>query len=199
MAFVNMSLLRSLLAGLSIIGMTTGFARNIEKGSWVEITARGIPEDQKAILGGLYPVSKDGWVKLPFVGRIPAAGLSSDELAKTLDTVFRGKGIYREAVFQVRSGEDVTVCGPGPDEQVVFVGGQVKKPGPVRMARGGLTIYQAIQEAGGIDFSGQLKRIRLFRDGEERSYDLTDENLRKTPLQKNDAIQVLPKRDNDPE
>src|SRR6478736_2260763 len=127
---MKMRLLMGLVAGLSIAGMTKGTAQTIQKGKLISIAATGIPGAEKAIVDNTYPVSEDGFLNLPFVGKIPAAGLSPQELEKALETVFQEKGIYSGARFQVAT--------PGcqlRDQETVIVGGQVKRPGSVPMTK----------------------------------------------------------------
>lgn len=184
---MNLRLLKCLLVGLSFVGMvSSGVAQPIEKGKSIQITATGIPETEKNRINGLYLVSADGFVTMPFVGKVAVAGLSDEKLAKALEDVFQEKEIYQGVRIQVISAPG---CGPNDQETVIF-GGQVKKPGPVPMVKN-LTIHQAIQNAGGISNTGELKRVRLIRNGEIKSYELNQ--LANIPLQKGDAIEVTDK------
>jgi protein involved in polysaccharide export with SLBB domain len=75
------------------------------------------------------------------------------------------------------------------DEQVVYIGGQVRKTGPVAFVKG-LTLYQAIQAGGGPTEFGSIKRVKLFRGGSQKLYDLTKAQFMRIPLEPNDTIEV---------
>ncbi|RYD60124.1 MAG: hypothetical protein EOP83_20190 [Verrucomicrobiaceae bacterium] len=49
-------------------------------------------------------------------------------------------------------------------EAVVTIGGQVRRPGPVPF-RKDLTIYAAVQAAGGATEFGSMRRVKVIRDG----------------------------------
>jgi protein involved in polysaccharide export with SLBB domain len=162
-------------------------AEIIESGKSISLTVTGVPESDRAAINGTYPISKEGALVLPFVGKVAAGGLTAKGLESKLDAVYLEKQVFQRAAFQV-------MATPGCiTEASVAVGGQVKKPGPVPMTRG-LTIYQAIQAAGGVDYFGEVKRVKLFRNGEMRIYDLSEEKWRMVPLEKNDMIEVTVKR-----
>ena len=53
-----------------------------------------------------------------------------------------------------------------------------------------LTLYQAIQAAGGATEFGSMKRVKLFRGGKQKQYDLTQAQFMQIPLEPNDTIEV---------
>ena len=75
------------------------------------------------------------------------------------------------------------------DKQVVHIGGQVRRPGPTEFTQG-LTLYQAIQAGGGPTEFGSMNRIKLFRNGKQRQYDMTEAKNMAIPLEPNDTIEV---------
>lgn len=74
-------------------------------------------------------------------------------------------------------------------QATVNIGGQVKSPGPVSFSRR-ITLGEAIERVGGATEFGSLKRVRIFRDGEQRSYDATDERFRGVMLEAGDTVEV---------
>ena len=54
----------------------------------------------------------------------------------------------------------------------------------------GLTLYQAIQAAGGATEFGSMKRVKLFRNGRQTLYNLTDSKAMGISVQPNDTIEV---------
>jgi protein involved in polysaccharide export with SLBB domain len=75
------------------------------------------------------------------------------------------------------------------DEQTIHIGGQVRGPGP-KPFRKGLTIYQAVQAAGGATEFGSMFRVKLFRGDKQTIYDLTEAKSMSVPVQPNDTIEV---------
>ena len=77
---------------------------------------------------------------------------------------------------------------------MVHIGGQVGRTGPVKFQRG-LTLWQAIQTAGGPTPFGTIKRVKITRAGKQRQYDLTGSSRTcNIPLEPNDTIEVPQKR-----
>jgi protein involved in polysaccharide export with SLBB domain len=71
----------------------------------------------------------------------------------------------------------------------VVVGGFVRRPGPVPY-NGNLTLWQAIQSAGGATEFGSMGRVKLTRRGKVKQYDVTKSQFQQIPLQPDDAIDV---------
>lgn len=74
-------------------------------------------------------------------------------------------------------------------EAVVTIGGQVRRPGPVPF-RKDLTIYAAVQSAGGATEFGSMRRVKVIRDGKVETHDLTKDEKKSLVLQKNDTVEV---------
>jgi protein involved in polysaccharide export with SLBB domain len=98
------------------------------------------------------PVRPDGAISLPFVGDVKAAGLSPDELDQDLKRRFTGELRNPQIVVVVKEF----------GAQRVFVGGEVSKPGMIAM-RGPLSLFGALQEAGGLLPSARRKQVVLIR------------------------------------
>jgi polysaccharide export outer membrane protein len=157
----------------------------IEAGNSVLIKIMGVPAEEKAKIDETYPVSKNGMVNLPFIGEIRAAGLESDQLAKSIQTAYREGGIYNDATIQVIANQNEV----GPIAQIVHLGGQVRAPGPRAFTKG-LTVFQAVQAAGGATEFGAMKRVILWREGRQQKIDLTKPEGMAVITVPNDTIQV---------
>lgn len=169
---------------VSALALLTAYG-NIQAGKTIQITISNVPDQDKATVSGAYPVSDGGMVNMPFIGLVRAAGMSSQALASSLQSRYKSAGIYRDPTIQVISNSDEI----GPNQEVVVVGGQVKRSGPVPYTKE-LTIWQAIQAAGGSTEFGAMNRVRLHRNGQVRAYDLTKAQFMQIPLQRNDTIEV---------
>lgn len=161
----------------------------IEAGSSVQITIMGVPGEEKSKIDAIYPVSDSGTVNMPFIGNVRAAGLRPETLAASIQNAYKAAQIYNDPTIQVISTRE----GAGVREQVVHVGGQVRRTGPVAFQKN-LTIYQAVQAAGGATEFGSLRRVKLYRSGKTVTYDLTNAQFMRVPLQPDDTLEV-PQKD----
>ena len=163
---------------------TSAFAQ-IEAGTSVQITIMGVPTEEKGKIDALYPVSESGNVNLPFIGTMRAAGLRPETLAASIQNAYRSAQIYTSPTIQVIS----TAAGGGVQQQMVHVGGQVRRTGPVPYTNN-LTLYQAIQAAGGATEFGSLKRVKLYRDGKTQTFDATNPQFMRVPLRPDDTLEI---------
>jgi protein involved in polysaccharide export with SLBB domain len=72
---------------------------------------------------------------------------------------------------------------------VIHIVGQIRRPGLIDFVEG-MTLWKAIQAAGGKTEFGSLKRVRLYRDGKQTTYDMTKEEHQSLLLKANDTIEV---------
>ena len=161
----------------------------IVAGKAINITISNVPDQDQRTINNVYPVSEGGTINVPFIGTVRAAGMRNEELAMYLQSRFKSEGIYNNPTIQV-IGDKI---GGSVAEEIVTIGGQVRRSGPVPYAKE-LTIWAAVQAAGGPTEFGSMNRVTLFRDGKSRSYDLTKAQFKMVPLQRNDTIEV-PQKD----
>ena len=100
-------------------------------------------------------VRPDGKITLPLVGDIPAAGRTSVELRDAI------AGALEEYIAK----PVVTVIVTETTPQVIYVTGEVNKPGALPIANGQMSIIQAIAMAGGFTDFANKKDIRVLRKG----------------------------------
>lgn len=181
---------KKLLFGLfALIFASLSVSAQIQPGKSINITIANVPDQDRATVNGIYPVSDSGMINMPFIGQMRAAGLHNDQLQASLEARYKSAGIYRNPTIQVlSSGVDKDL-----NAETVVVGGFVRRPGPVPYAKE-LTLWGAIQSAGGETEFGSIKRVKLTRNGSQKSYDLRLEQFKQIPLQRNDAIDVPQKR-----
>lgn len=101
-------------------------------------------------------IRPDGMISLQLIGDVEAAGRSPSALATDLTQKYTGELANPKVSVIVRQfgGERV------------YVSGEVGKQGLVPMTAG-LTLYQAIQQAGGLLDSAHRKQVILIRNGED--------------------------------
>ncbi|MFQ5667106.1 MAG: polysaccharide biosynthesis/export family protein [Candidatus Binatia bacterium] len=97
-------------------------------------------------------IRPDGRISLQLVGDVEAAGRSPEALAAAL----------KRRYAQELATPNVSVILRKFGARQVYVSGEVTKPGAIPLT-GGLTLYQAIQESGGLLDSAQRKQVILIR------------------------------------
>jgi len=98
------------------------------------------------------PVRPDGAISVPFLGDVKAAGLSPGDLSQDLGRRYAGELANPRIVVIVK---DLA-------SQRVWVGGEVAKPGMIQV-KGPLTLFAALQEAGGLLPTARRKQVVLIR------------------------------------
>jgi protein involved in polysaccharide export with SLBB domain len=160
----------------------------ISAGRAIEIQLKGVPSEEMALVSGTYTVSETGMISMPLLtSPIRASGQSATSLARTIEAAYRSEKIYTTPTVNVIHSTNESI-----NELVVTVGEQVNKTGPVKYVRG-LTLYNAVQAAGGSTIFGSMKRVRLTRGAQTKVYDLTDTKHMNILVEPNDTIQVPPK------
>jgi polysaccharide export outer membrane protein len=103
-------------------------------------------------------VRPDGFISVPMVKEVEAAGLTPIELEKELSAKFAH--FFREA--------DISVIVKEVHSEKVYLIGAVKKEGPITV-KAPLTVLQAVAEAGGLTDYAKRGKIYILRreDGKE--------------------------------
>jgi polysaccharide export outer membrane protein len=135
-------------------------------------------------MNGKYPVSASGTINMPYIGEVRAAGMMPMALAKSLESAYKARQIYTNPTINVLADSRDTLT-----ERRVVVGGYVRRPGPVPMVNG-MTIWQAIQAAGGENEFGSIKRVILRRAGKQSELDLRQARNKEMRVVENDSIEV---------
>lgn len=131
---------------------TAGDAPRLAPGDRVEIAVAGAPE-----VSGVRELDLDGRIELPVVGAIEAHGRTPEELATLVEDAY--------AAGYLRTPEaDVALLSARP----YFISGDVERPGSYPFARG-MTVAEAVLQAGGPRAAGAGIELRLIRQGEVES------------------------------
>jgi protein involved in polysaccharide export with SLBB domain len=135
-------------------------------------------------------VRPDGNITLEGVGSVRAAGLTPEELAKSIVQKYSDRMKDPEVV--------VTIVQFAPRK--IYVGGEVKNPGPVLITEGiVMTPMQAIFDRGGFTDSAQNDSVVLIRDGASGSPQIGRLNVKEAmenaapeqiSLQPNDVLYI---------
>ncbi len=140
---------------------TSGEPYRLQVGDQLSIRFYNNPElDQDVV------VRPDGMISVPFLDDVRAAGLTPAELDAELTRGYTGE----------LATPNVTIIVTQFAGHRVYVGGEVANQGVVPIS-GGMTMFQAIQEAGGFLTTAHRKQVILIRKGPDgkpvgRSVDL---------------------------
>lgn len=149
----------------------------LRSGDGLSIRLLGIPDPS----GYEVQIDDRGYISLPYIDRIQAAGLTSSELADNIRTTYISQQYYKHLSVSVY----VT-------ERYIYVGGEVAGPGRV-VWTDDLTLSKAIQAAGGFSTYANEKSVQLTRD--QNTYQLNSYTAQAEPnqdpkLYPGDAIHV---------
>jgi len=160
---------------------------NIRPNEALIISISGVPEADRADFNATYPVAENGKINLPLIGWVQAEGLNAMQLANLIEEKYRKAEIYQHPTVNVKPVADGRL-----DGKQVVVGGQVRRTGPV-VYRADLTLWQAIQAAGGDNEFAAIRRVQLHRGGKVEVYDLRDHKAKHLVLRENDSV-IMPQK-----
>jgi polysaccharide biosynthesis/export protein VpsN len=178
--------MKTILLGILVVVFTNVITNaQIQPGKAINMTISNVPDADKSQFNMTYPVSDSGTINVPYLGIVQAAGMRPEALASMLQSRFKAAQIYNNPTIQVI----VSTEGGAVNQEVVTIGGDVRAPGPKPYTKE-LTLWGAIQAAGGETEFGSIRRVKITRNGVQKSYDLTQPQFKQIPLQRNDAIEV---------
>lgn len=117
-------------------------------GDQIEITVRRAPEASRTVT-----IRPDGYISLPLVGEIKAAGLTTDQLRQQTTALFAQRLIEPE----------VTVIATQVRQPTVFVAGDVNNNNAVVPLREAPTAMEAISRAGGLRRTAAARDVAVIR------------------------------------
>ncbi|MCA9641832.1 MAG: polysaccharide export protein [Polyangiaceae bacterium] len=136
-----------------------------------------------------YQIASDGTVALPYLERLEVGGLEPQEVAKLVTKELKGRKILQKPVVIVRV--------EAYNSRKVTVLGEVQKPGSFPY-QPGLTLIQAVSQAGGFNSIAKLDQLRLTRQRKKggdvtvvvSAEAITEGTAPDIPLQAGDRIYV---------
>lgn len=168
----------------TFLSFTSVFGQ-ISNKQMLNIKITGVPISEQTRIDNDYQVSGSGTIDMWAIGTIRAAGLTNSQLASTIAAKYKAAGIYNTPTFIVISQREVGDAGV----KTFTVGGQVKSAGP-RPWSIGMTLYEAVQSAGGETTFGAINRVKLFRNGKAYQYNLKNDKHKTLKIYENDIIDV---------
>jgi polysaccharide export outer membrane protein len=165
MKFTSCILLTLLMALVSVNAQLAGV---LKPGDSVIVQLKTPAEDAENVTT-TYAVSDRGTIKLPMLDQeIPASGVTVATLARRIESAYKAAEIYTNPMINVTLP---SVSEGGVFNHVVNVGGEVRANGEFPL-RQGMTLFQAINKAGGFTEFAQAKRVKLIRGNRETVYDM---------------------------
>ena len=169
-----------------LLGQWMDYMRNrysIQPGDRIRVSLEGQPDLTQEVT-----VDPKGKASFQKIGSVDCTGMSLDSLRKELTR--------RYAEFYSQPSVDVILL--EPVEQVVYVGGEVRRGGEAIPYRPGMTLMRAVLAAGGFDITAKTSEVFLLRQGAEGKpffyrIDLNEiayEGGMDIPLLPNDAVFV---------
>jgi len=170
----------------------------------LRISITGVPTGEKARLDAIYPVSTDGYIEMWHIGKVKVAGYREAQVASMIAEKFRASQIYSNPVFQVmnptaeeeKRRKEVLAENQKVRRETVIedtkkytIGGQVKAAGE-RQWTEGMTLYTAVQSAGGETPYGAINRVKLYRNGQVYTYNLKIDKHKGVKIYPKDLIEV---------
>lgn len=174
---------------LLIASVAQGFSK-LKPGDGLYVVVNFVPRECKAKIDGFYRVSKEGKLLFSFLNLDVAADRDINIVREDLHAAtrrycfqnFPDRGAFPE--FDIIPEAEATKTG-----NEVKVMGQVRKPGVIPM-KVGLTVWQAVQSAGGGSEFSTMRHVSILRGEKIIECDFTEGASRKNLLEPGDLINV---------
>lgn len=124
-------------------------------GDTIELRLGGVPAEETQLVTGAYTVDGEGFVNLPHVGKVRAAGLGQAALQRAIEAAYRTGQIYTNPSITVTVAATL---------RFVNVSGDVRQPRRVEYTSD-LTLLGAISAASGFTEYADQRKVRLIRGG----------------------------------
>jgi len=134
----------------------------LRAGDVINIRIAGVPMSETQFFSGNYTVDPEGFVNMPYIGNIKAAGLLQHELQELVEKTYKERGIY--------TNPSIMLNFPGVS-RFVNVEGDVRRPSRVGYTPD-MTLMSALIAAGGLTDYADLRKIQIVRDGQSQIHDI---------------------------
>jgi len=153
-----------LVLAFALLGLASrGYSQAVFRiGDVFEMRLSGMPVDAAAEFALQYTVSEAGEVDIPYIGAMKAQGLSTTQFARSVERKLIDAKIFTTPTVVVNLQ---------PQSRFVTVGGGVRAPQTIAWTPD-LNLSSAIKRAGGQSDFGNIKRIKITRDGKNTLYNL---------------------------
>ena len=155
----------------------------LRPGDKVELRLGGVPLEEINSVSSVYTVDAEGYLNLPHIGKVKAAGLQQHELQQSIENRYKSEQVYTRPTITINQQTG---------DRFVNVDGEVKSPQRV-VYTADMTLLSAINAAGGFSEYANQAKIQVMHGGKTILLDVR--NLRKDPslditLQPGDRIYI---------
>jgi protein involved in polysaccharide export with SLBB domain len=155
-----------LMASLALAGAQEAVLR---PGDQIEIRLGGVPSEDIGQVSAAYTIDGQGYVNMPHIGKVKAAGVTQAELQNAIETAYRNQQIYTNPTITINMAGQA---------RFVNVGGDVRSPQRVPYTAD-MTLQSAIMACGGFTEYANQKKVQLMQDGKQTIHDFNE--IRKNP------------------
>lgn len=143
-------------------GLSAASEASFRIGDTIELRIGGVPAEETQLVTGSYTVDGEGFINLPHIGKVRAAGLSQAELQRAVESAYRTGEIYTKPTIAVAVPTTM---------RFVNVSGDVRQPRRVEYTSD-LTVLGAISAAGGFTDYADQRKVRIMRGGSVQILDI---------------------------
>lgn len=150
----------------------------------LDVGTAGITQESAALSG--YTVHSEGWIEIPFVGKVMVSGKSITEIKTELDSIFMG--FVDDAAITVKLVNNY-----------VSILGEVNMPGRYLITKDRLNVFEALSLAGDMSEFSNRSKIQLIRPSQYgpiiKEFSLTDRSILSSEYYyvfPNDIIYAMP-------
>jgi protein involved in polysaccharide export with SLBB domain len=136
----------------------------LRPGDKIHLEIKGVPDEEKTDLNGDYTVGENGTIPLPYIDDPIAAGEKPSTLARQIATDYQNAQIYTNPTIVINADSDGSV-------RLISITGGVKDNGAVTYYDG-LTLLDAISQAGGLTPFAKEKEVKLIRNSASSEHDM---------------------------
>jgi polysaccharide export outer membrane protein len=130
------------------------------------------------------PVDSDGTIKLPYIGRLNVAGRTPAEIEELIENGLRAKSQSPQAIVSIK--ENVA--------NTVFVSGDVRLPGRLKLTVARERLLDAVASSGGTEYAADDVVVRFARGGqivEQRLGEIRAGTASDVVLMPGDRVQLI--------
>jgi polysaccharide export outer membrane protein len=154
----------TMVLAVAVISSAVASDAVFRTGDTIELRIGGVPTEEISVITGSYTVDGEGFINLPHVGKVRAAGLSQASLQRAVEGSFRSQEIY--------TNPSITITVP-TTQRFVNVSGDVRQPRRVEYTSD-LTLLGAISAAGGFTDYADQRKVRVLRGSNVQMVDVRE-------------------------
>jgi len=171
----------------ALLSMMVGAQSRVTPGDTLNISIKGVPQEEQSQISGPYVVNASGQLKLPYIKGYVSASGSTSTVARRIEAAYKAAKIYTTPTITINSMRE-TAATQTKIQKFVTVAGQVARSGPIAY-RPGMTLGEAVATSAPNTFAA-LNRVELLRNGRVYKYNVKLASHKMLKVYANDQINV---------